>query len=163
MWSRWWLEGTVSVYTVLSNHHHALVTDPEGRICDFTRDCHAFIARAANAAHGDFEGFWSSEQTSHVTCVEPSDLVAKIAYAMANPVEACLVKHGRSWPGVRVAWPRVDPSLSRSEGFHKAIHLSGCPIVAYRDVTVSSDPENQRSADSPNAHTRPKSLVGGLC
>ena len=48
----------------LSNHWHLVVTDPEGRVCEFTRDCHAFIARAINAHHGDFESVWSNEQTS---------------------------------------------------------------------------------------------------
>ena len=77
------------------------------------------IARAVNAVHGDFDGLWSSEQTSHVTCVEPSDLVAKIAYAMANPVEARLVKYGHSWPGVRVAWPAKPRAVRRPEKFFR--------------------------------------------
>jgi hypothetical protein len=103
----------------MSNHWHVCLTDPDGRICEFTRDCHAFIARAINAAHGDFESMWSSEQTSHVACVEPSDLVAKIAYAMANPVEAGLVAHGKNWPGVRVCWPAKPRMVTRPKGFFR--------------------------------------------
>ena len=97
----------------MSNHWHVCLTDPEGRVCEFTRDCHAFIARAVNAAYGDFESLWSSEQTSHVACVEPNDLVRKMAYTMANPVEAGLVKYGKSWPGVRVCWPAGPKTVRR--------------------------------------------------
>ena len=102
-----------------TNHTHICLTDPEGRICEFTRDCHAFIARAVNAAHGDFESMWSSEQTSHVTCGGPDDLIAKIAYAMANPVAACLVKYGKNWPGVRAAWPAKARVVHRPTEFFR--------------------------------------------
>ncbi len=97
---------------VMSNHWHVCLTDPDGRICDFTRDCHSLIARAVNVVHGDFEGQWSREQTSHVHCAEPDDLVGKIAYAMANPVDAGLVTYGKNWPGVRTAWP-AQPRIVR--------------------------------------------------
>lgn len=105
--------------TVMGNHWHICLSDPEGRICDFTRDCHSLIARAVNAAHGDFENLWSTEQTSHVTCTEPSDMIAKIAYVMANPVEARLVTHGKNWPGVRMAWPAKPQVVRRPEKFFR--------------------------------------------
>ncbi len=104
---------------VMSNHWHVCVTDPEGRICDFTRDCHSFIARAVNAIHGDVESQWSREQTSHVHCVEPDDLVGKIAYAMANPVNAGLVVYGKSWPGVRTAWPAQPRVVRKPKQFFR--------------------------------------------
>ena len=59
----------------MSNHWHVCLSDPEGRVCEFTRDCHSFIARMVNAAHGDFESIWSNEQTSHVACVTGGDLM----------------------------------------------------------------------------------------
>jgi len=104
---------------VMSNHWHVCLTDPQGRICEFTRDCHAFIARAVNAAHGDVENLWSQEQTSHVACVEPVDLVRKIAYAMANPVQSYLVAYGKNWPGVRVCWPAKPRAVKRPQGFFR--------------------------------------------
>ena len=104
---------------VLSNHWDVCLTDPEGRICEFTRDCHAFIARAVNAAHGDFESMWSNEHTSHVRCVEAQDLVDKIAYTMANPVEDFLVAHGKNWPGVRRAWPAGPQTVNRPKKFFR--------------------------------------------
>ena len=91
---------------VLSNHWHLVVTDPEGAIVEFQRDCHSLIGRALNAAHGDFESVWSSQPTSRVECAEAKDTVGKIAYTMANAVKAGLVRHGKSWPGLRLAWPQ---------------------------------------------------------
>ena len=104
---------------VMSNHWHPCLTDPDGNVVQFQRDCHSFIARALNAAHGEFENIWSSEPTSRVECVKPDDLVHKIAYAMANPVEAGLVRYGKSWPGVRHAWPCKQRVIRKPPGFFR--------------------------------------------
>jgi len=110
---------------VMSNHWHVCLSDPEGRVCEFTRDCHALIARMVNAAHGEFESIWSREQTSHVACVMPEDLLARIAYTMANPVEAKLVAHGKNWPGVRVAWPAKARMVAQPGGFFRSKGMGG--------------------------------------
>jgi hypothetical protein len=102
---------------VLSNHWHVCLTDPDGNIVGFQRDCHTFIARALNGSHSDFESVWASgQQSSRVECEMPSDLIAKIAYTMANPTESALVRNGHSWPGLRRSWPsepRVIPKPAR--------------------------------------------------
>ena len=115
----------IHAISVLSNHWHVCLSDPDGRICEFTRDCHSFIARSVNAAHGDFESLWSSEQTSHVHCVEPDDLIGKIAYVMANPVEGFLVRFGHTWPGVRAAWPQAPRVVKRPRGFFRGENEGG--------------------------------------
>jgi hypothetical protein len=104
---------------VMSNHWHPCFGDPDGNVVEFQRDCHSFITRALNAAHGEFESMWSSESASRVECVDVDDLVARIAYAMANPVESGLVRHGRSWPGVRHAWPCKPLVIRRPPGFFR--------------------------------------------
>jgi len=110
---------------VMSNHWHVVFTDPDGRVAEFTRDCHALIARALNARYGDFESIWSHEQTSHVTCEEPQDIVRKIAYAMANPVEARLVKYGKNWPGLRKCWPAKPCVVRRPSKFFRSKKAGG--------------------------------------
>ncbi len=102
---------------VMSNHWHVVVSDPDGKIVDFKRDCHSFISRAVNAVHGEFEGIWSSSQPSRVECEEPADVIDRIAYTMANPVEAGLVMHGSSWPGLRMAWPSKPKTFKRPMKF----------------------------------------------
>jgi putative transposase len=105
--------------TALSNHWHVCATDPLGNIVDFQRDCHTFITRALNARFGEVESMWSNTQGSRVETVEPDDLIDKIAYTMANPVEAGLVRHGKSWPGVRHAWPRKEIKVAMPAMFFR--------------------------------------------
>jgi putative transposase len=109
---------------VMSNHKHDVSTDEFGRVVEFERDCHALIARMVNALHGDFESLWSREPACRVTCLEPEDVLDKIAYTMANPVEANLVAHGKNWPGIRRAWP-MRPKIVRRPAFFRSEELGG--------------------------------------
>jgi len=104
---------------VMSNHWHVCLTDPDGAIVEFQRDCHQFIARAVNAHHGEFENLWSCASPSRVECESADDLIDRIAYTMANPVEACLVRHGASWPGLRRAWPSKPRAIKRPSRFFR--------------------------------------------
>ncbi len=110
---------------VMSNHWHVCLTDPDGTIVDFQRDCHQFIARGLNAHHGEFESLWSSGSPSRVECDGADDLVARIAYTMANPVEAALVRHGASWPGLRRAWPSKPRAIKRPPRFFRGPEKGG--------------------------------------
>ena len=91
---------TIHAVKVMGNHWHVVLTDRDGRIVDFQHDCHQFIARGLNAQHGEFESVWSSDSTSRVECELPEDVVQRIAYTMANAVEAGLVRFGHTWPGI---------------------------------------------------------------
>jgi hypothetical protein len=83
----------------MSNHHHAIVYDPDGRVPEFNRRLHSLSARVINALRGRWESFWVAEQPSQVRLVEVHDIIEKIAYAAANPVTAQLVEHVEHWPG----------------------------------------------------------------
>ena len=73
MEKRWSIE--VHAIIVLGNHWHLCLTDPDGNIVEFQRDCHHFMASALNTHHGEFESVWASaEPTSRVECEEPDDL-----------------------------------------------------------------------------------------
>ncbi len=120
---KWSLE--IHAVTVMSNHWHLCLTDPHGNIVEFQRDCHQFIARGLNAHHGEVESLWASDETSRVVCEEPEDLIGKIAYTMANPVEAGLVRYGKSWPGVRSAWPCKPRVVRRPPRFFRGEDAGG--------------------------------------
>lgn len=134
----------VHVYCVLSNHFHAVVTDPEARLPAFEQFLDSLVARALNAYLGRWESFWAPSSYSAVALLEPSDIVDKAAYVLANPVAAGLVRTARQWPGlwsapeligagpIRVRRPRhffrangpmpeyVDFELAVPEGFDSA-------------------------------------------
>jgi putative transposase len=87
-------------YCVLSNHFHLVVTDPDARLPAFHQFLDALVARALNASLGRWEAFWAPSSYSAVALVSPRDVLDKVAYVLANPVAAGLVRSGRAWPGL---------------------------------------------------------------
>ncbi len=89
------------IFTVaMSNHHHTGIHDPEGNYPAFIEHFHKLFAKCQNALRGRWENFWSSEQTSVVRLVEPTDILDKMTYALTNPVKDGLVEKAHHWPGV---------------------------------------------------------------
>ncbi len=83
----------------MSNHHHTGIEDPEGNYPAFLEHFHKLFAKCQNALRGRWENFWSSEQTSVVRLVDPTDVLDKTVYALANPVKDGLVEKAHHWPG----------------------------------------------------------------
>ena len=95
----------IHCYCVLSNHYHCVLTDPFGKLPEFERDLGSIVARALNAAHGRWESFWAPGSYSAVALQSADDILQKMAYVLANPVAAGLVRHGSDWPGL---WSSPD-------------------------------------------------------
>jgi hypothetical protein len=55
---------------------------------------------AVNASRGRWENLWSSEKTSVIPLGSTNDVLGKMVYTLANPVQAQLVPKGSNWPGV---------------------------------------------------------------
>jgi REP element-mobilizing transposase RayT len=105
---------------VLSNHFHAVLTDPEARLPAFEQYLDGLVARAVNASLGRWESFWAAPSTySAVALASPEDVIAKTAYVLANPVAAGLVRRGREWPGI---WTAPE-------------QIGGAPIAVRRPTT----------------------------
>ena len=85
---------------VMSNHWHGVVTDSEGRLPEFLARFHLLLAKTQNTVLGRSENFWSSDKTSVVLLVDDEDVLDKMAYVLANPVAAGLVRSPHEWPGV---------------------------------------------------------------
>jgi REP element-mobilizing transposase RayT len=94
-------------YCVLSNHWHCVLTDPLGQLPEFQRDLGSTVARALNAALGRWESFWAPGSYSAVALQTADDVLDKMAYVLANPVAAGLVRRGSEWPGLWSAPSRV--------------------------------------------------------
>jgi REP element-mobilizing transposase RayT len=108
---------------VLSNHWHAVVTDPDARLPEFLHWVHRHIAACVNASYGRWENLWASEPAGAVRLMDDADILDKIAYCLANPVAAGLVRRGVDWPGLR--------SLPRHVAGHRTtVHR---PTVYFRD------------------------------
>ncbi len=112
----------VHTYCVLSNHWHAVVSDPKGQLPKFEQYLDSLMARALNALLGRWESFWAPGSYSAVTLVEPGDVLAKMAYVLANPVAAGLVRHGSEWPGLWSSPERIGVgpvTVKRPEHFFR--------------------------------------------
>jgi REP element-mobilizing transposase RayT len=90
----------VHAFCVLSNHFHAIVTDPDARLPAFKQYLDSLVARAVNAVLGRWESFWAPSSYSAVVLTSAADVIDKTAYVLANPVAAGLVARGRDWPGL---------------------------------------------------------------
>ncbi len=85
---------------VMSNHWHAVVSDPEARLPEFLERAHRLIAKALNAVFERWENFWSSDKPSVVVLATEQAVLDKMAYVIANPTRAGLVRSPDQWPGV---------------------------------------------------------------
>ena len=85
---------------VMSNHHHTVVYDRDGRAVEFMEHFHKMLAKAQNAHRGRRENLWSSEPPCLVELVEIDDVLDKLVYVATNPVKAGLVERAHHWPGV---------------------------------------------------------------
>ncbi len=112
----------VHAYCALSNHYHCVVTDPRGCLPAFEQYLDAQVARALNALHGRWDYFWESGSYNAVALQTPEDVLAKIAYVLANPVAAGLVRRGSEWPGLwsppdRIGGPPLQ--VQRPDHFYR--------------------------------------------
>jgi REP element-mobilizing transposase RayT len=92
----------VHAVTLMSTHEHLIVTDPGGRYPEFLRRLHRLVSLGTKVLR-KWEGpTWDHEQTSVVRLLTEQAVIEKLAYVMANPVQAGLVQHARDWPGIIV-------------------------------------------------------------
>ena len=84
----------------MSNHWHAVISDPKGRLPQFTGWLHKYVAKCINASLGRWENLWASEPPSYVRLESDEDVMDKIVYCLTNPVAAGLVPQGSQWGGV---------------------------------------------------------------
>lgn len=126
----------------MSNHWHGVVTDPSARLPEFLEHFHRLLAKAQNAALGRWENLWSSDKPSVVLLVSDDDVLEKMAYTIANPTAAGLVRSPREWPGVittrlseRTIVNMPDVFFDREGALPKTIDLAFTrpPIYAHLD------------------------------
>lgn len=90
----------VLLMCAMSNHHHVVIFDRQGRYPEFIEHFHKLVARSQNALRGRWENFWAAGQASVVRLVDPEDVLAKLVYVAINPVKDDLVERVHHWPGI---------------------------------------------------------------
>ena len=84
----------------MSNHWHAVVYDPEGKLPRFCAWVHLMVAKVTNAFRGRWENMWAAEKYSAIPLHTLEDVIGEIAYTVLNPTEAGAVDHPDKWPGL---------------------------------------------------------------
>jgi len=82
-----------------SNHHHTICFDRRGNFPQFVEHFHKMVARCLNERWGRSENLWSSEEPCITRLLDHRAVLAKLAYAAANPVKDFLVERAVQWPG----------------------------------------------------------------
>ena len=85
---------------VLSNHWHAVVTDPHMKVAEFYGWIHKYVAKGVNCSKTRCENLWSSKKTSVIALESPEDVLDKTVYTLCNPVSAHLIANASRWKGV---------------------------------------------------------------
>ncbi len=101
---------------VMSNHHHCVITDPAGRLPEFLAELHRTVAKALNAAQGQWENLWSAERCNAAEIADDEAFIDRIAYTAANPVAAGLVADPGDWPGISY-WKPTRIRVARPDVF----------------------------------------------
>jgi REP element-mobilizing transposase RayT len=86
---------------MMSNHHHTVLYDPDGRYVEFLEHFHKFVAKSQNSLRGRWENFWATQEPSVVELVTREALMDKLVYTATNPVKDGLVERVHQWPGPR--------------------------------------------------------------
>jgi REP element-mobilizing transposase RayT len=108
----------IHAFCVLSNHSHIVLSDPHARLPAFQQYLDGLVAKALNAFHGRCENFWAPDTYSAVRLGSTGDILDKMAYVLANPVAAGLVRHGRQWPGLWSAPAQLGTAIEARRPEH---------------------------------------------
>jgi putative transposase len=93
----------VHAAVVMSTHEHLIVTDTRGQLPRFLQEFHRLFALGVKVLRAWEGAVWDHDKTSVVELRTVEAVIEKLAYVMANPVAAGLVRSASQWPGVTTA------------------------------------------------------------
>ncbi len=93
-------------WCAMSNHYHAVIYDPDGRVPEFIERFHKMLAKALNVHYDRTESIWSRAQTCLTRLVTLEDVFDAVVYVLTNPAAAHLVEDIAHWPGSS-SWSRM--------------------------------------------------------
>jgi putative transposase len=93
-------------WCAMSNHYHAVLYDPDGKVPEFCEHFHKMMAKPLNLLRKRRENVWSTEETCVTRLVDINDVFDKVVYVLSNPAKADLVESIVHWPGSS-SWYRM--------------------------------------------------------
>lgn len=154
----------VVVSQMMSNHHHTVIYDRDGKVNEFITHFHRMVAQCQNTLRGRSENMWSTDEPSVVELVEPGDVMAKLEYVATNPVKDGLVALVDEWPGPKIVQALLSGTKLRATRPTYFFRADGSmPAVVEMDLTIPpqlGDKDSvildlrQRIADYEKAQTK---------
>jgi putative transposase len=142
-------------FVVMSNHWHAVLTDPQARLPEFLQMLHRLVASCMNTSLGRTENFWAAEHANVVALERADDVLDKIAYIITNPTAAGLVRSPDEWPGV-ITRRLGEQHIATKPGLYFRQHGGTLPEQMRIDCTV---PPVLRELDAETTVRRLRELV----
>jgi hypothetical protein len=112
---------------VHKNHYHAVITDPNGELSDYTHDVLMTVGRSLLPHYREMKGgqnlgvLWDpAEKTNEVILPTQNAVLDKIVYDITNPVRDGMLYSHRDWPGILLGprdWTRPAFEVPRPEHF----------------------------------------------
>ena len=139
----------VHAVVLMSTHEHFVATDVRGVLPEFLQDFHRLIALGTKALRKWEGSVWDSGRPSVVRLLSREAIVEKIAYCMANPVAAGLVREARAWPGVTTQVSDLGTKVFRAKrpSFFFDEDNAQWPEEAELALTLPTMPESDCSAE----------------
>lgn len=130
----------VIAHVWMSNHYHAVVHDPDGRVSEWMAQVHGMLARYCNGVQGGRSHVWDAQGMKDVVLEGAEIIASKVAYVLANPVAAGLVYEPRAWPGVMTRWG--DLGRGRGEVFRRpaGFFRADGPVSEWAEVVSVAPP-----------------------
>jgi len=131
----------IHAFCFLSNHVHLVATDERGELPLFMHLFDQLSARALNCLFGRFEALWAPGTYSAVALADADAVLEKIAYTLANPVAAGLVRRGADWPGLRsrpTEWGTLPRPVRRPPRFFRRERSVALPAEV--ELTLTAPP-----------------------
>lgn len=91
----------LTAVTLMSNHYHAIVHDPGGRIAELTETLNGLLTKTTQIVRGWQGTVFDGSKPSYIELLTADAVVDRTAYTLANPTAAGLVRYSKDWPGVR--------------------------------------------------------------
>jgi len=119
---------------VMSTHEHLVLTDVRGELPRFLQELHRLLALGIKVLRKWEGAVWDHEKTSIVELRTPQAVLEKMAYVIANPVAAGLVRRAHHWTGLttraeqlgEASWTATRPDVyfdKENSGWPKAATL----------------------------------------
>lgn len=144
----------VHAVQILSNHMHEVLTDTRAEMPKFLQQRNRLFANALKVHLGWKEEVFARGGVSCVDLYGSDSILRKIAYTLANAVEAGLAKSPEDWPGVTLAATDIGKRTIRAERPALYFDPANTRWPPFAEITITVPPELEATFGWESARER---------